>query len=176
MATSYSKQPSRAAVTREATARVAVAQDLRPNSVLAAPRLRDPGKHFRWVREAVLGQPDQLAVQTAVRDGFRPVMIADLAEDDEFRVAAELLQADPSKSGVLRYGGLIGMVFDEELNERRRAIAQQGVDASASSAHAVFGIEQQVNEGRGGLPVFHEDRGSRVERGAAADPSMMGAV
>jgi hypothetical protein len=171
MATTYTKQPARAASTRAQDARLTV-QDIRPNNVLSAPRLKDAGKHFRWVREKTLGQPDELAVQSAIRDGFRPVRIEDLADDDEFRMASELMLDGGSANGVVRYGGLIGMVFDEELNRRRQAAAQRGVDLTTTSAHAVFGMEQQVGVSRGGLPVFHEDLGSRAERGAAVDPSI----
>lgn len=167
------KPLSRSASTRNAEARQIVA-DMRPDNVLEAPRFKDPGKHFRWVRETVLGHVDQLAVQTAYRIGFRPVQVADLADDDEFRMASEL-GADhggAKGTGVVRYGGLIGMVLDETLNARRRAIAQQGVEDTTSSAHAVFGMQQQVGVSRGGLPVFHEDLGSRAERGGAIDPSL----
>lgn len=173
MAVKYTKPPSRSAVTREADAR-AIVDDMRPDNVLEAPRFKDPGKHFRWVREKVLGQADELAVQTAYRMGFRPVQVADLADDDEFRMASELGtdQGGAKGTGMVRYGGLIGMVLDDKLNERRRARAQEGVEESTSSAHAVFGMQQQVGVSRGGLPVFHEDLGSRAERGAAIDPSL----
>ena len=171
MAVEYTKPKSRSASTREAEARM-TPQDLQPNNLLAAPRFKNPGKHFRWVREKILGDPDELSVQSAYRQGFRPVLMSDLADDDEFRMASEVMHGDPSKTGVVRYGGLIGMVYDDALNDRRRAVAQRSVDESTSSAHAIFGMEQQVGVTRGGLPVFHEDLGSKAERGAAADPSL----
>jgi hypothetical protein len=171
VAVKYTKPPSRSAVTRDADAR-AIVDDMRPDNVLEAPRFNAPGKHFRWVREKVLGQADELAVQTAIRMGFRPVQLSDLADDDEFRMASELVAGEARSTGVVRYGGLIGMVLDDGLNERRRARAQEGVEESTSSAHAVFGMQQQVGVSRGGLPVFHEDLGSRAERGAAIDPSL----
>jgi hypothetical protein len=165
------KPLSRSASTRNAETRAIVAS-MRPDNVLEAPRFKEPGNHFRWVREKTLGQPDELAVQTAYRLGFRPVQLVDLADDDEFRLASEVVAGEAKATGVVRYGGLIGMVLNETLNARRRALAQQGVEDSTSSAHAVFGMQQQVGVSRGGLPVFHEDLGSRAERGGAIDPSL----
>lgn len=162
------RPPSREASSRAAYERI-TPQEFQPNKILAAPRLLDPGKHFRWVREKILGQPDELAIQSAIADGYRPVRIEDLEPDDRYRMTAELLSADGSKTGVVRYGGLIGMVFDEGLQRQRRVSAQREVDQNTASAKAVFGVQQQVNGGRGGLPVVHEDRGSRVEIGAAVD-------
>lgn len=151
---------SRAADTRAAGARL-THRAYQPNSVLAAPKLKASGKRFRWVRETVQGHVDQTSIGTAIRAGFRPILIEDLADDCPFKITAELTQRDAA-DGRLRYGGLLGMVLDEGLEEHRQAIIQEQVDAATDGARAVFDMQQQVNGGRGGLPGEFRDLGSSV--------------
>jgi hypothetical protein len=161
---------SRAAGTREQSQRL-THRHRRPNAALGTPRLKGSGKVWRWVRELLRGVPDQPSVHSAIDEGYRPATLDDLADDDTLRRVAQLTAMSGGGTGGtdgIRYGGLIGMIIDEEVERDRLAEIQEDVDASTDAANALFDMQREADGGRGGLPVVREDRGSYATSGSAA--------
>lgn len=160
------RPPSREALTRAAEERPN-ATFLAPNQVLQAPRLRHPaGKTFRWEVEFVRGQKVQAPVQQAIMGGYLPVRYEDLADDCPYRLGMEVLG---SQDGILRHGGLVGMMIKDEILHRRRAITQREVDANTSAVNRMHAIQDDVRQTTvGRLPTEIVQDQSRVEFGQAA--------
>lgn len=165
-------EPPRAATTRAVTSRPN-SSFMAPNQVLRSAKLRNPeGVTFRWEVAAVRGQPVENMLHGAVMAGYRPVRMEDLAEDCPYRIALQLL---PNQDGMLRFGGLVGMVIDNQLLAERRAEVQAEVDRNTNAVNRMHAIQEEVRQtSRGSLPTEVVQDEAKIEFGTAAYQNLPG--
>lgn len=108
---------------------------------------------YRWITEYVNGAAVTKRVQDAIREGYRPVHIADLPE-------GFIVDEDTKGDGIARMGGLIMMKLPRKFAEQRRAYYERRTAESLSGADELQGIA--------GRDYTREDRGTRSLDGQAA--------
>ena len=109
-----------------------------------------PGYVFRWVRTAILGQPDPTNVSGKLREGWEPVKAEDHPE----------MMLEANKSGNLEIGGLILCKAPEELMGQRDAHYNKQNRAQMESVNNTLFRE---NDPR--MPLF-KDHKSETSRSA----------
>lgn len=134
---------------REAETRARTVRQWQPAATLPDPAPQ-PGYAFRWIRTAILGQPDPTNMSGKLREGWEPVKAEDHPE----------MMLTPNASGNLEIGGLILCKAPEELMDQRNAYYNKQNRAQMDSVNNTLFRE---NDPR--MPLF-KDHKSETSRSA----------
>jgi hypothetical protein len=130
-------------------------QSWEPASILPDPDPQD-GWVFRWIRTAMVGNPDNTNVSKRFREGWEPVR----AEDHpELQIMSDHKSEWGTKGGI-EVGGLLLCKAPDELVEQRRAYYRNHAE---SQMQAVDNNYMRENDPR--MPVLAPDRKTRVAFG-----------
>ena len=149
MATEQINKTPRAEQTREKQAK---RKPWQPPAMLETPKA-PTGYHYRWVREAVLGQADPTNMSKRRREGYEPVRAEDHPDWELPTVA------DGKHAGVIGVGGLIlAKIPEETVKERETYYAQMNQDQMDAVDNDL------MKEQHPAMPI-HRDRQTRVSFG-----------
>lgn len=138
--------------TREAEAKPL--QWVQPN-VLPTPD-NEPGYRFRWIRSAIMGQPDMKNVSLRFREGWVPVKAEDHPE-------LHLIPDAESKwgsQGLMEVGGLLLCKIPEEIVRQRNAHFAQMADAQMTAIDNSWMKEEDSR-----MPLLRPERSTKVSFG-----------
>lgn len=136
-------------INRETETRARTVRQWQPAATLPDPAPQ-PGYAFRWIRTAILGQPDPTNMSGKLREGWEPVKAEDHPE----------MMLTPNASGNLEIGGLILCKAPEELMDQRNAYYNKQNRAQMDSVNNTLFRE---NDPR--MPLF-KDHKSETSRSA----------
>lgn len=126
-----------------------------PASALPDPEPQD-GWHFRWVRTAMVGQPDNTNVSKRLREGWEPVR----AEDHpELQILSDH-NSEWAKKGAIEVGGLLLCKAPSEMVEDRQAYYAQRAQNQMQAVDNSFMRESDPR-----MPVLPPDRKTSVTFG-----------
>ena len=149
MATEQIDKTPRAEETREKQAK---RRPWQPPAMLETPRPPN-GYHYRWIREAVLGQQDPTNMSKRRREGYEPVRSEDHPDWELPTVA------DGKHAGVIGVGGLIlAKIPEETVKERETYYAQMNQDQMDAVDNDL------MKEQHPAMPI-HRDRQTRISFG-----------
>jgi len=134
---------------RDAETRERRVRQWQPAATLPSPS-PIPGYEFRWVRNAILGQPDPTNMSGKLRQGWEPVRAEDHPE----------LMLDATKSGNIEIGGLILCKIPTEFMGQR---SQYYDTQSRAQMESVNNTLFRENDPR--MPLF-KDHKSETSRSA----------
>lgn len=136
-------------INREVETRERTIRQWKPAATLPDPAPQ-PGYAFRWIRTAILGQPDPTNMSGKLREGWEPVKAEDHPE----------MMLTPNASGNLEIGGLILCKTPQELVDQRDAYYNKQARAQMDSVNNTLFRE---NDPR--MPLF-KDHKSETSRSA----------
>ena len=142
---------------RDAETRERRVRQWQPAATLPDPAPQ-PGYAFRWIRTAILGQPDPTNMSGKLREGWEPVKAEDHPE----------MMLTPNASGNLEIGGLILCKAPEELMDQRNAYYNKQNRAQMDSVNNTLFRE---NDPR--MPMFKDHKSETSRSGFGSGSSKL---
>lgn len=130
-----------------------------PPSALPEPTPRD-GWKFRYIRSAMLNQPDTRNVSTAFREGWRPCL---LSEHPELKIVETDKGSKWAEDGYVEIGGLVLCKMPQERADSRDDYYRRVTSMQMQSVD-----ENMMQEERAKMPILRPDRQTTTRTGPGA--------
>jgi len=132
--------------------------DFIPQSLLPSPEPQD-GWVFRWVRTALMGEPDNINVSGRFREGWIPVLASD---HPELKIQSDY-GSDFAAKGNIEVGGLLLCKAPQEVMEKRDAYYRQQAE------NQMEGVDRNyLRENDPRMPMLKPERSTKVKFGGGS--------